>query len=336
MGSSEIVKKPDPRHSRRQDALKLGLIAVAYVLAHQISFWFPDTAKVLMAIWPAGGIGLAAPLLFPRRLWPAILITLFASGYSADLLAGRPALSSLGFMIANILESLACAWCLTRWGGDNLRFARTREISALFFAATVLNAGTACLGAGAAELTHAATFFDFWLVVVDRGRLGHPSGGFRLITPGTPDHVLVQDRNLRYTFVLNPQLGLTEKDMLGKTDHDLLTRADADNLAVIKKQVLASGHPVHVELPLVDKDGSTAADLRPVLHDQGTRQGSRTIHLPLNHEATRRGHHRGIDAWQGQHVPPVSAGRARVGRRCRRGKSEDKPSRRRQGDGDGR
>jgi PAS domain S-box-containing protein len=394
MGSSEIVEQS--RLSLRRDAAKLALIAITYFLAHQISFFFPDKAKVLMAIWPAGGIGLAALLLCPRRLWPAILITLFGSGYSADLLAGRPAVSSLGFMIANVLESIACAWCMTQWCGRSIRFARVKEISALVFSVTVLNAGTACLGAGTAELAHATTFFEFWLtwwisdglgillvaplivtlstaqgplwgIRLDRAiewilfmavwivaawltfeprfidvpphpymlmallawpalRLGRrtvslalislavvaiasktvstgPSiwggktlatrlldiqtflgfagiGGyllaatnaevrsvlddlrqseerFRLITSGSPDHVLVQDRNLRYTFVLNPQLGLTEKDMVGKTDHDLLARADADNLTILKKRVLASGNPVHVEVPLVNKAGNT-------------------------------------------------------------------------------
>lgn len=163
MGSSEIVTKPDPRSSRRDDALKLALIALAYFLAHKISFFFPDSAKVLMAIWPAGGVGLAALLLSPRRLWPAILVTLFAVGYSADLLAGRSAVGSLGFMTANVLESLSCAWCMTRWCGPDVRFARIREISALIFAASVLNACTALLGAGAAVLAHAESFFEFWL-----------------------------------------------------------------------------------------------------------------------------------------------------------------------------
>jgi hypothetical protein len=38
---------------------------------------------------------------------------------------------------------------------------------------------------------------------------------FRAIASNTPDHILMQDRDLRYTFVANPQLGLTEADMLG-------------------------------------------------------------------------------------------------------------------------
>jgi len=78
---------------------------------------------------------------------------------------------------------------------------------------------------------------------------------FKAITSSTPDHILVQDIDLRYQFVVNPQLGLTEQDILGKTDHDFLSKDDADNLTRIKKQVLESGQSVHVEVPLVSLEG---------------------------------------------------------------------------------
>jgi PAS domain S-box/PAS domain S-box/PAS domain S-box len=395
MVSGEIVSNLVCSRSRWADALRLGVLALAYFGAHQISFLFPDTTKILMAIWPAGGIGLAALLLCPRRLWPAILGTLFVAGYSADLLAGRPVISSLGFMTANVLESLSCAWFMTTWCGEGIRFVRIKDIAALVLAATVVNACTACLGAGAAALTHAARFGEFWLmwwisdglgillvgpVIVTLSKAEGPFWGvrpkraiewllfmavwvgaawatfeprfinipphpymlvvilawpalrlgqrtvslallilavmavvsktvavgpsiwggptllsrlldiqvflgftgtmgyllaasyaevrvlldslhqseqrFRVIASGSPDHVIVQDRSLRYTFVLNPQLGLTEKDMIGKTDHEFLSRADADNLTAIKRRVLESENPVHVEIPLVSKNGN--------------------------------------------------------------------------------
>jgi PAS domain S-box-containing protein len=152
----------DLRRLRRNDGLKLALVGIGYLFAHRLAFLFPDTSKVLMAIWPAGGIGLAALLLCSRRLWPAILATIFTTECLADLFAGLPVLSSLGFSTADVLESLTCAWLLTKWCGEGIRFTRTREIAALVSAASVLNAGTALLGAAAAELTHAESLFDFW------------------------------------------------------------------------------------------------------------------------------------------------------------------------------
>ena len=78
---------------------------------------------------------------------------------------------------------------------------------------------------------------------------------FRIIATNTPDHILMQDRDLRYTQVINPQMGLTEADMLGKTDYDILSREDADALTKIKRHVLESGTAVHDEIPLVNARG---------------------------------------------------------------------------------
>jgi len=78
---------------------------------------------------------------------------------------------------------------------------------------------------------------------------------FKAIVSSTPDHISVQDRNLRYLFVVNPQLNLTEQDMLGKTDHDFLSKEEADELTAIKKQVLDTGTPAHLEKPLVSRAG---------------------------------------------------------------------------------
>ena len=80
---------------------------------------------------------------------------------------------------------------------------------------------------------------------------------FKVIAASTPDHLLVQDRDLRYTFVVNPQLGLREQDMLGKTDYDFLTKDDADNVTRIKRQVLETGNAVHLETPLISSEGET-------------------------------------------------------------------------------
>jgi two-component system phosphate regulon sensor histidine kinase PhoR len=78
---------------------------------------------------------------------------------------------------------------------------------------------------------------------------------FRAIVSSTPDHVFVQDRNLCYTMVINPQLGLTEQDMIGKTDFDILVKEDAEKLTPIKRQVQETGKPVYVESPAISRDG---------------------------------------------------------------------------------
>ena len=63
------------------------------------------------------------------------------------------------------------------------------------------------------------------------------------IADHTPDHILVQDAQLRYELVINPQLGLTVEGMLGKTDAEVLGAADAAAFTAIKRKVLDSGTP---------------------------------------------------------------------------------------------
>ncbi len=145
------------------DSFILAGVALAYFGAHFIALLFPDAQKVLAAIWPPGGIGLAALLLLPRRLWPALLASLFLAGTAADLLFNRPFPLSIGFMTANILESAGCAWLLTRWCGETVRFDRLKEVVALIVAAVCVNALTAVIGAATAALSGKATFGSFWL-----------------------------------------------------------------------------------------------------------------------------------------------------------------------------
>ncbi len=78
---------------------------------------------------------------------------------------------------------------------------------------------------------------------------------FKAIASNTPDHILMQNRELKYTLVINPQLGLTEQDMLGKTDHYFLPKEEADRLTQVKTRVFETGEAVHFETTLISKSG---------------------------------------------------------------------------------
>ena len=80
---------------------------------------------------------------------------------------------------------------------------------------------------------------------------------FRAIALNTPDHIIIQDADLRYITVINPQLGLTENDMIGKTDFDILIKSEALKLTEIKRNVIQSGNPEHLTIPITARDGST-------------------------------------------------------------------------------
>jgi PAS domain S-box-containing protein len=79
---------------------------------------------------------------------------------------------------------------------------------------------------------------------------------FRAISQSSPDHIIMHDLWLRYVWVLNPQFGLTEKDMIGKTDYEILPKEDADRLVLVKSKVLSSGERTRYTDSLIALDGS--------------------------------------------------------------------------------
>jgi PAS domain S-box-containing protein len=147
----------------RHDYLKIVAIAVAYFLAHKIAFFFPDQEKVIMLVWPAGGVSLAAFLLNPQRLWPALTLAFYISGITADvLLAGRSFITGVGYMTGNMVESIGCAWLILHWSGGFRRFTQVKEILALIAGTIFVNALSSCIGAGTSVLTRGASFVDSW------------------------------------------------------------------------------------------------------------------------------------------------------------------------------
>jgi|GEM_PF-6817223 PAS domain S-box len=170
MSDPSLAEAQQARSARRAQSVRrlssaerLTLIGLGYFAAIKLALLLPDAEKILAVAWPAAGIGLAALLLNPRSLWPGILAVIFLVGNAGNLLGGRPLPNSLGFMLANILESLCCALFIQRMCGERVRFTRAREIGALLAASAGVNAGTALLGAGTATLAAGTAFREFWL-----------------------------------------------------------------------------------------------------------------------------------------------------------------------------
>jgi PAS domain S-box-containing protein len=79
---------------------------------------------------------------------------------------------------------------------------------------------------------------------------------FRVALEGSPTTVFSQDRDLRYTWVYNPQEGMTEEDILGKTDEELFGPEIADRMTAVKRQVLETGKGLRREASMT-VDGKT-------------------------------------------------------------------------------
>ncbi len=71
---------------------------------------------------------------------------------------------------------------------------------------------------------------------------------FRVALKGSKITVFQQDRDLRYTWVHNPNPGLAVEDVVGNTDADLVPAEDATVLTGIKRRVLEKGVGENAEI----------------------------------------------------------------------------------------
>ncbi len=79
---------------------------------------------------------------------------------------------------------------------------------------------------------------------------------FRVALAAAPIVVFNQDRDLRYTWIGNPALGISDEAALGRTDHELLDADFAGPLTAIKRRVLQTGQGERQEV-LVARDNQS-------------------------------------------------------------------------------
>jgi PAS domain S-box-containing protein len=84
---------------------------------------------------------------------------------------------------------------------------------------------------------------------------------FRIALKNSPIAVFNQDRDLRYTFLYNPQFELDPEATLGKNDFDIFPYEDAARLTTVKQRVLDSGTLIRDELKLTNGGKTVYLDL---------------------------------------------------------------------------
>ncbi|MEE3715856.1 histidine kinase dimerization/phosphoacceptor domain -containing protein [Tumidithrix elongata RA019] len=93
---------------------------------------------------------------------------------------------------------------------------------------------------------------------------------FDLVLKNSPITVFTQDRDLRYTWVYNPALGVDYESVIGKLDAEILTlEEDAQRLSHLKQQVLTNGIGRREEVHVSTHDETRYFDLTvEPLHDR--------------------------------------------------------------------
>ncbi|HET7366469.1 MAG TPA: MASE1 domain-containing protein [Burkholderiales bacterium] len=105
-------------------ALQVALLAAVYFAAAKVSLLVAIPPGYATAVWPPSGIGLAALLLWGKRLWPGIWLGSFVANATieGDVLAG------IVIATGSALELYAIATLIGRHIGVPRRFERVRDV----------------------------------------------------------------------------------------------------------------------------------------------------------------------------------------------------------------
>ncbi len=109
-GESSVVVKRILRNVR--PAL---LVAISYYVGTRIGFAWTPIGRPNSTFWPANAILLVALLLIPRRTWWTLFLAVLPTHMLAQLQAGVPAWTALGWFITNTSEALIAALCIARF-----------------------------------------------------------------------------------------------------------------------------------------------------------------------------------------------------------------------------
>jgi len=105
-------------------------VAVAYFACAQLGRWLSFGGIDTGPVWFPAGLGLAALLLFGRRLWPGVFIGAFSANvalFATQRVADAPTVGFVAACIAvgNTAEALAGVFVIRRWIGNWSPFGRT-------------------------------------------------------------------------------------------------------------------------------------------------------------------------------------------------------------------
>ena len=97
----------------------------------------------------------------------------------------------------------------------------------------------------------------------------------RIALAGSPIKLFNQDRNLRYTWVYNPQEGWTEQDYLGKTDEEVFDSDTAARMTALKRPVLETGQGRREQFTVTARGKTHHCDVtvEPLLDAAGAVEG---------------------------------------------------------------
>ena len=130
------------------------LAGVSYYFGTRIGFAWTPIGQPNSTFWPANAILLASLLLAPRRTWWALFLAVLPAHMIAQLHAGVPVWTALGWFITNSSEALIGAFCITGLGNPTNTLDSVRGVfNFVVFGVLLAPLATSFLDAAAVVIT---------------------------------------------------------------------------------------------------------------------------------------------------------------------------------------
>jgi integral membrane sensor domain MASE1 len=150
-----------------RDAAAVLLVGLSYFAGTRIGFYLTPGNQPVGMFWPPNAILLASFLLAPVRLWWAFLVALIPAHLLAQLPAGVPVSTAVGWLIGNSGEALLGAALITRMGRRSAVFHSIRGVTRfLLFGFILAPLVTSFLDAAIVVGTNWGR--DYWLLWIMR------------------------------------------------------------------------------------------------------------------------------------------------------------------------
>ncbi|MEO8546924.1 MAG: EAL domain-containing protein [Sphingomicrobium sp.] len=154
------------------------VLGIGYFLTAAFSIHLNSEVGNIASLWISGGILLTALIWYRQQSWPWILACAAAAHAAADLMMGGTLAVTLGTTILDMLEPLAVAIALRRFGDGRPWFLSVRWIG-LFGASCILaSLASATLGSAWLAAVGVASFWTSWKTWATADVLG-----YFLVTP---------------------------------------------------------------------------------------------------------------------------------------------------------
>ena len=106
------------------------LVGVSYYFGTRIGFFLTPSQRPISVFWPPNAILFAALLLAPTQRWWALLLAVLPVHMFAQMQAGVPAWTALGWFLSNTGEALVGVICINRFGKGKRSFDSVRGVLA--------------------------------------------------------------------------------------------------------------------------------------------------------------------------------------------------------------